>query len=176
VAVAVTAGAASMAADSRAVGLAEVASTVEGSTVAAFAAVDFAAAGFAAMGSTEIGFTMATSTIGFSSLTTLETRSSIIPIHTMDIIQTATIPTPIIRMATILTATDTVVFGEAASAAVDFAAGAFMGDVDFTAVVFTAVALMAVSLTEMAPESVDDSYNEPIYRGNAWYTETDFRC
>jgi hypothetical protein len=129
------------------------ASPAEGFTAAAFAV-----AGFAAVDFTEIGFTMATSTIGFSSLTTLATRSFTIPIHIMGII-----PTVIIRMATILTATDTVVFGAAASAAVDFAAGAFR------AVVFTAVALMGVSLTAVAPAAADDSYNEPSYRGNAWY-------
>ena len=107
---------------------------------------------------TEIGFTMATSTIGFSSLTALETHSFTIPIHIMVII-----PTVIIRMATILTAMDTVVFGVATFATLIFTGMAFM------AVVFTGVAFMAVSLTAVAPAAADDSYNEPSYRGNAWY-------
>jgi hypothetical protein len=129
-----------------------------------FTAVAFAAAGFTVVDFTEIGFTMATSTIGFSSLTTLGTRSFTIPIHITDII-----PTVIIRMATILTAMDTVVFGAAAFATLIFAGMAFM------AVVFTGVALMP--LTAMAPVAVDDdSYNEPSYRANARYTKADSRC
>ena len=133
------------------------------SVVVDFAAAGFAAAAFAVVDFTEIGFTMAISTIGFSSLTTLETRSFTIPIHITDII-----PTVIIRMATILTAMDTAVFGAAAFATLIFAGTAFM------AVVFTGVALMP--LTAMVRAAVDDSHNEPIYRGNARYTKADSRC
>jgi hypothetical protein len=100
---------------------------------------------------------MATSTTGFSSLTAMETRSFTIHIHTTDIIPTVTIPTIIIRMAmvTVITrmAMDTVVFVAAGMA--------------FIGAVFTAVALMVVPLTAMAPVAVDDSYNEPIYQCSA---------
>src|SRR5215831_3158315 len=87
-------------------------------TAAASAVVGFAAAVFAAEDFTVIGFTIVTSMTGFSSLTTLETRSFTIPIHTTDIIPTAIILMTIIRMAMvmviILTAMDTVVFAAAA--------------------------------------------------------------
>jgi hypothetical protein len=163
-AVAVFMAAASAAGDSTAVAAFMVAALVAVDFAAAaspgegFTAVDFVAAAFAAVDFTEIGFTMATSTISFSSLTALETHSFTIPIHIMVII-----PTVIIRMATILTALDTVVFGVATFAALIFTGMAFM------AVVFTGVAFMAVSLTAVAPAAADDSYNEPSYRGNAWY-------
>src|SRR6476469_5069051 len=103
--------------------MAAASAAVDFAAVAVFMAVAFAAAGFAAVDFTEIGFIMATSTIGFSSLTALETHSFTIPIHI----------TAITHMATILTATDTVVFGAAALATLVLAVMAFM------AVVFTAV-------------------------------------
>src|SRR5215475_1652251 len=108
---------------------------------AASAAAGFTVADFAEVASTEIGFAIITSTTGFSSLTTLETHSFTIPIHTTDII-----PTVIIRMAT---AMDTVVF----------AAGAFetFTGMPFITVAFTAVALMAAALTAMPHAAVDDS-------------------
>ena len=130
------------------------------SVAAGFTAVDFAPAGFAEADFAEIGFIMATSTTGFSSLTAMETRSFTIHIHTTDIIPTVTIPTIIIRMAmvTVITrmAMDTVVFVAAGMA--------------FIGAVFTAVALMVVPLTAMAPVAVDDSYNEPIYQCSAEYS------
>jgi hypothetical protein len=46
----------------------------------------------------------------------------------------------------------------------------------FMAVVFTAVALMAVSLTAMVRAAVDDSYNEPIHGGTARRTEANSCC
>jgi hypothetical protein len=57
---------------------------------------------------------------------------------------------------------DTVVFAAAAFAT-------FTG-MAFIAVVSTAVALMVVPLTAMAPVAVDNSYNEPIYQCSAEYT------
>jgi hypothetical protein len=164
-----TAVAAFMAAASAAVDFTAVAAFA----VAASAAAAFAVAGFPAVDFMEIGFIMETSTIGFSSLTTLETRSLTIPIHITGIIPTATIRMAMV-MVIIPTAMDTVVFVAAVFETLISTVMAFMAVVDFTAVVFTAVALMAVSLTAMAPAAVDDPYNEPIYRGNAWYTEADF--
>jgi hypothetical protein len=125
-----------------------------------FAAAAFMAAGFAAVDFTEIDFTMATSTIGFSSLMALETHSFTIPIHI-----TGITPTAIIHMTTILTAMDTVVFGAATLATLVFAGMAFMA-VDFT----------AVALTAVPREPEGDSFNESGYRNSAYYSKADACC
>ena len=137
-------------------------------TAVAFATTAFAAAltvvAFAGVAFAAIGSTMATSTTGSSSLTALETRSFTIPIHTMDIT-----PTAIIRMAIILTVTDTVALVEMAFAMATFTA------VVFKAAAFMAVVFTAVALTAMAPLAIDDSYNEHVHQCRAGCTKADSR-
>src|SRR5947208_12060668 len=121
-----------------------VASTAVGFAVAS------TAAGFTGVDFTEIGFTMATSTISFSSLAASEARSLTIPIHTPDII----------RMAIILTAMDMVVFAAAGFTSITFAASAFTG-----------AALMVVAFTTVPRDATGASCTATASQRSGRYTE-----
>jgi hypothetical protein len=130
---------------------------------------------FAAGALMAIGSTIATSTIGSSSLEgILGTRSFTIPIHTTDTIPTTVIPTATTLMAMVLmdtadtdTDTDTVGLAAAAFATMGFTI------VTSTGVPFTTVALTATALTALRRATAGDLCNELVWQSSAEHAEAD---